>query len=487
MLVVDIAEGLKPQTAESLEILKGAKTPFVIAVNKVDRIQGWKPSEKPVSFLESYEHQSSFAQRAFDEAFYKVLEQISRHGFGCDRYDRIADFTKTIAAVPTSGRTGEGVPDLLAMLIGLSQAFLKKQLLLTATVQGSVLEVKEAVGLGTTLDVILYDGALKKGDYLVVGGKVPLVTRVKALLEPAPLKEMRVEKKFQPVEEVSAATGVKISAPGLEGVIAGSPIRATKSMEEARKVFSDFEKEREKVEIVTEKEGIIIKSDTIGSLEAMEVLFKQFPIKEATLGPPTKEAILRAEPNKDPFNRIVIVFNLPLSDELKKLAKDRKIHILQSDIIYHLHEDYLKWRAAVAEDLKKKELEGIVRPAKLRLLPGYVFRQSNPAVVGSEVTGLLHANCSLIKPGKGVVGKVLQIQKEGKTVAEAKTGERVAVSIEGPMVGRQIIEGDVLYTDVPGEAYKRLKKLSAFMSDSERQVLQEIFELKRKADPRYGL
>ncbi len=487
VLVVDIAEGLKPQTIESLEILKGSKTPFVIAVNKIDRIQGWRADEKPLSFLESFQNQSSFAQRAFDESFYKVLEQISRHGFGCDRYDRINDFTKTIAAVPTSGKTGEGVPDLLAMLIGLSQAFLKKQLLLTENVQGSVLEVKEATGLGTTLDVILYDGTLKKGDYLVVGGKVPLVTRIKALLEPAPLKEMRVEKKFQPVEEVRAATGVKISAPGLESVIAGSPIRATKSMEEAKKMFAEFQKELQKAEIVTENEGLIIKSDTIGSLEAMEVLFKEFPVKEATLGSPSKETILRAEANKDPFHKIVIVFNLPISDEVRKVAKDRKINVLESNIIYHLHEEYVKWRESVAEEMRKKELEGVTKPAKLRLLPGYVFRASNPAVIGSEITGLLRAGCSLIKPEKGVVGKVMQIQKEGKTVLEAKSGERVAVSIEGPVVGRQIVEGDILYTDVTTEEYKKMKKLSTFLSDTEKHVLQEIFELKRKTDPRFGL
>lgn len=486
MLVIDIAEGLKPQTVESLEILREAKAPFVIAVNKIDRVQGWRPAEK-ASFADSYRAQSSFAQRAFEQAFYKVLEQISRHGFACDRYDRISDFTKAIAAVPTSGKTGEGIPDLLAMLVGLSQAFLKKQLVLTEKAEGSVLEVKETPGLGLTIDAIIYDGTLKRGDYLIVGGKTPLITRIKALLQPAPLKEMRVEKKFQQIGEASAATGVKIAAPGLQGVVAGSPIRATKSLEEAKKIFGQFEREREKIEIVSEREGIIIKADTTGSLEAMEALFKQFPVKEATLGTPNRETILRADANKDPFNRIVIVFNLQVPDEVRKFAKDRKIHILQSNIIYHLQEDYVKWRQQVAEEMKKKQLEGITRPAKLRLLPGFVFRQSNPAVAGCEITGLLQANCSLLKAGKGVVGKVLQIQKEGRTVPEAKTGERVAVSIDGPAIGRQIVEGDVLYTDIATEQFKKLKALSEFLSDSEKAVLQEIFALKRKTDPRYGI
>jgi len=487
VLVVDISEGLKPQTIESLEILKGSKTPFIIAVNKVDRLQGWRAAEKPISFLESFENQSSYAQRAFEDAFYKTLAQISAQGFSCDRYDRITDFSKNIAAIPTSGKTGEGVPDLLAMLIGLSQAFLKKQLVLTNNVQGSVLEVKGMTGLGMTIDVILYDGTLRKGDYLVTGGKVPMITRIRALLEPAPMKEMRIEKKFQQVNEVHAATGVKISAPGLESVISGSPIRATKDQSEAKRFFSEFERERQKVEIVSEKEGILIKSDTVGSLEAMEMLFKHFPIKEATLGPPSKEAVIHATANKNPTNKIVIVFNVPVPEEIKQFAKDRKIRILESNVIYHLQEEYQKWKYEIEQNLKKKELEGVASPAKIRLLPGFVFRQSNPAVIGSEVTGILKSGVRLIKPEKGIIGKVQQIQKEGKTVNDAKTGERVAVSIEGPVVGRQVFEGDVLYANIESEDYKKLKSREQFLSGAEKQVLVEIYNIKRRADPRYGL
>ncbi|MEM7813296.1 MAG: translation initiation factor IF-2 [Candidatus Aenigmatarchaeota archaeon] len=486
ILVVDIAEGLKPQTIESLEILRAEKTPFVISVNKIDRIQGWR-SKESAPFLESYEQQSDLTKSAFETAFYKVLEQISRYGFACDRYDRISDFTKTIAAVPTSGRTGEGVPDLLAVLTGLAQAFLREQIRLTELAQGSVLEVKETPGLGMTLDVILYDGILRRGDWLVVGGQKPQIAKIKALLMPAPMRELRIEKKFNQVDLATAACGVKIAAPGLEGVVAGSPIRATAEKSEAERMLKQFEHEREEVEISTETEGLILKADTIGSLEAMEVLFKAYPIKEATLGSPTREAVMHADANSDPLHRVLIAFNVPVSDEVRKLAKDRGIAILESNIIYHLIEEYQKWCAQRQEEMLRERLAGLPRPAKIRILPGYVFRASNPAIAGCEVAGVAKAGFQLFKPDRGRIGQVLQIQKEGKTVEQAATGERVAISIEGPTIGRQVDEGDVLYTDLTSEEYRKLKELSQFLSESERTVLQEIFELKRKSDPRFGL
>jgi len=486
VLVVDIVEGIKPQTLESLEILRAEKTPFVIAVNKIDRLQGWRPVENS-SFLDSYEQQSELTKTSFEEAFYKILEQISSHGFACDRYDRIADFKKTIAAVPTSGKTGEGIPDLLAILAGLAQAFLREQLALTELVQGSVLEVKETPGLGMTLDVIIYDGILRKGDWIVAGGQNPQVAKIKALLMPEPLRELRIEKKFQMVDSAAAACGVKVAAPGLEGIVSGVQIRATPDKSKAEQLRKEFEQERAAIEVMREEQGLILKADTIGGLEALEVLFKEYPIREATLGSPTREAVMHADANTDPLYRVLIAFNTLISDEVRKLAKDRKIAIIESNVIYHLVEDYQKWCKQAEEEMLRTKLEGLPRPAKLRILPGYVFRASNPAIAGCEVTGIAKQGYLLFKAERGQVGKILQVQKEGKTVEQVITGERAAISIEGPTIGRQIDEGDILYTDLTSEQYRRLKELSQFLSTSEQSVMQEIFELKRKTDPRFGL
>lgn len=487
ILVVDIAEGVMPQTKESLEILKQEKTPFVVAINKIDRIQGWRPTEGVSSFLENYANQSELTQSMFEQSFYKVVEQISRIGFASDRFDRVADFKTTIACVPVSGKSGEGIPELLAIIIGLSQAFLKEQLELTPEAQGTVLEVKETVGLGSTIDAILYDGQLKRGDWLVVGGRPPIVTKIKALLEPAPMRELRQERKFEQVQEASAACGIKIAAPGMEFAIAGSPIRAAPSKEEAEILAEQLEHELEEVEIVTEKEGLVLKADTIGALEALITIFKEYPIKEATLGPPLKETVLHTQANADPMRQVIIAFNVPISQEIEQLAKDRSVAILKSDIIYHLLEDYRKWIAEKQEEILRKQLEGVTRPAKLRLLQGYVFRQSDPAIVGCEITGFIRSGYKLMKPERGRIGEIRELQHEGKTIESAKSGERVAVSIQGPAVGRQIQEGDTLYTDLTPEEFKTLDSLRKLLTEAERSVLDEIAEIKRKEEPSYGM
>lgn len=503
ILVIDVLEGMKPQTIESFDILCHEKTPFVVALNKIDRIEGWKSEQNNngngtnvYSFLGNLENQSDMAKGKFEDRFYRSIGNLSENccriagkDINFERFDRVHDFRKTIAVVPVSGKTGEGIPELLAVLVGLSQQFLHEQLVLTGEAKGTVLEVKDTPGLGKTIDVIIYDGILSKNDYLIIGGKAPMITRIKAMLIPEPLRDIRTEKKFITVEECHAACGVKIAAPNLEGVVAGSPVRSSKSLDEAEKIFMEFESEKEEIEITTENEGLVLKADTIGGLEALVSIFKEHPIREATLGNISKEAIMKAEANKDPAYRIVIGFNTSSTDEAKFFARDDGIKILESDIIYHLIEEYEKWTEQAKEELKKKEIDSIVRPGKMRILSGYVFRASNPAIVGCEVNGAVKPGYRVFKADESIkeIGEIKQIQKEGENLESAKAGDRVAISIAGPTVGRQINEEDVLYTDVSSDDYKKLKQFEKLLSHDEKQILHEIFLAKRKHDPRYGL
>lgn len=483
IVVVDILEGAKPQTLESIEILKQAKVPFVIAINKIDRIEDWEPGD---NFLENYEKQTDDVKGVFEEKFYGVTQQLASAG-NIERFDRISDFTKNIAAIPVSAKTGEGVAELLAILTGLAQQFLKEKLITTQQAKGMILEVKEVTGLGTTIDVIIYDGAVAKNDYLVIGGKIARIAKIRALLVPEPLRDIRVEKKFRSIDECRAAIGVKISAPGLDDVVAGSPIKTAKTLEEAEALLDEMEQEKEEVEVRTETEGLILKADTVGSLEALINIFRAYPIKEATIGQLTKTDMIKAEANKDAFLKIVIAFNTKTSEEMEAFAGDKNIRLLQSDIVYHLIEDYEKWVEEEKEKIKKKELDEITHGAKIKILPGCVFRASNPAIVGCEIQGgILKPGYKLMKEDRHI-GEIKQIQIEGKNVDEAKIGDKVAVSIVGPTVGRQIGESDVLYTDVSSNDYKKLTKHAKLMQEHEKHVLEEIAEIKRKKDPLYGI
>jgi translation initiation factor 5B len=192
-----------------------------------------------------------------DTRVYELVGELYKYGFDGDRYDRISDFTKTVGIVPISAVTGEGVPDLLMVLVGLAQRFLKDNLKLTASGPGvgTILEVKEEKGLGTTLDVILYNGEFKSGDTVIVGtAHEPVVTKIRALLKPKPLAEIRSEERFLPVKHVVAASGVKVSAPKLENALAGSTIRVVTSSEEAEALSKELKLELEAVRIDTEKE-----------------------------------------------------------------------------------------------------------------------------------------------------------------------------------------------------------------------------------------
>ncbi len=460
ILVVDITEGIQEQTDESISILKEFKTPFLVAATKIDRIEGWiQTGDK--CFLDSFDKQPDWVKQKFDEKFYKIVGQLSERGFESERFDRITDFKKTVTIVPCSGITGEGIPDLLVMLAGLAQAFLKEQLEVSKGIgKGSILEVKEIRGLGTTLDVILYDGEIKKGDWMIVGGKEPIVAKIKALLKPRPLKEMRVEKQFENVDYVSAASGIKISAPGLDNVVAGSPVAFVSDEGKIEDVKKELQAGIEEIEFDTEGEGVILKADNLGSLEALVGIIKdKVPIKKAETGKVLRKDVIEIENVNDRLKRLIIAFNVDIDESAAKEAKDKSIRIIQNNVIYQLIEHYEIFVEEEKEKIKLEKLDTITLPAKIKILSGHTFRASKPAVVGVEVLAGTIKSGYRLKKNDREIGKIEAIQSEGSSVDKAVAGDKVAISIDDPTVGRQIEEGDELTTVINEDTFSILKEL----------------------------
>ncbi len=496
ILVVDIVDGLQPQTYESLRILRARKTPFIIALNKVDRLPGWKPQETWI-ISQSMATQSEYVRGQLDEKIYEVMGDLSREDFQSDRYDRITDFAKTVAIVPTSAKTGEGLSDLLLVLVGLAQQYFKKQLKVTSgPAKGVVLEVKEESGLGVTIDSIIYDGVLSKGDTIVVGGlPEPITTHARALLLPKPLDEIRdPRERFSPVKEVVAAAGIKIAAPDLDNAIAGAGLFVANTEEEVTTARERIIQDMEAVRIKTDKIGIFLKADTLGSLEALiEFLHeREIPIRRADIGDISKKDVVEVSTvaDADPFLGVILAFNSrPLPDAANE-ADSRGVAIFQSQIIYDLVDQYEAWVADKRRKLEEAMLEELTFPGKIELMPGYVFRQSNPAVVGVKVlAGRIKAKSQLITPENRRIGNIQQIQDKGETISEARIGAEVAVSIRGVTVGRQIDEGDILYIDLPEGMVIRLnQEFKDKLTSDELEVLQEFLELKRKhVQPFWGV
>ena len=488
ILVVDINEGFMPQTEEAIEILKAAKTPFIIAVNKIDLIGGWRKQEGLV--LQGIQKQSPQVQKLFEEKMYELVGHLyEKFQLQAERFDRVQDYGKQIALVPMSAHTKEGLPELLMVLVGLIQKYLKTGLDIDekGEAKGTVLEVKEQQGVGTVLDVILYNGRLQPGDPLIVGGMhEPIITKIRGLFEPNPHAEMMDSKgKYASVKEAVAATGVRIVAPNVEGVVAGMPLMTARATDE-KDVIEEVQSQIQEVVIATEKEGIVIKADTLGSLEAMITLLqeKDVPIRKATIGSVTKKDMADAASNyeKDPLMSVVLAFNV------KGEASSDHVKVIRSDIIYKVIEDFELWQESMKKQAEEEDLASLVRPCKIEVMKGYVFRQSNPAVVGVSVEeGMLKTGMPLMnKEGKDLA-TVKELQAEQKTASKAEKGKQVACSLPGLTVGRQINEGDVLYSSVPEMDFIKLKALKHLLSREEIETLKAIAAIKREKNPVWGI
>ncbi|MCC5994352.1 MAG: translation initiation factor IF-2 [Candidatus Aenigmarchaeota archaeon] len=474
ILVVDINEGFQEQTHESLRILKEYKVPFVIAATKIDRIVGWK-KQNTTSFLESISKQNEKVIEELDKKIYMIVSSLAEYGFDSERFDRVIDFTKQIAIVPVSSITKEGIAELLAILAGLAQKFLKEKIKYSGKTKGIILEVKEVRGLGLTLDVILYDGKLAREDYLIIGGKEPIVTKVKALLLPRPLQEIRVEKKFINVDEANAAIGVKVVAQNLEKATAGMPIRATKNEKEIPKLVEEVKIEKY-VEFEKDPNGVIIKADTVGSLEALVKLLKEanIPIRKADIGCINREDFIEGELIQDKYRKVILAFNIKVDEQTINEAKNFGLKIFSSNVIYRLIDEYKRWM----EEEKRREietkLEVLPRPVKIRVIPGAIFRNSKPAIFGVDVLeGTLKPGI-ILKRDEKVIGKVKEIQSEGRTIPKAIKGERVAISIEEAVVGRNVFENDILISELSKEDIEKLKEVFDYLREDEKKLLIEI-------------
>ena len=489
VLVIDLNEGFRPQTIESLNILKRYKTPFVVAANKIDLVPGWRHhNDQP--FILSYADQPDTAREEFDKRLYELVGRLFEHGFSADRYDKVADFTSNVAVVPLSAKFGEGIPDLLLMLIGLAQRFLEKELLSEeGAAEGTILEVKEEKGLGTTLEAIIYKGTLSKGDTIVFGtpGK-PRTTKVKALLKPKPMDEIRdPQDRFDSVRSVSAASGVKIVAADVEGAVSGAPVRVAKG--NTRELVEEIAKESQP-HVQVQDEGILLKADAIGSLEGLAYECKQadIPVRFARLGPISRRDVIDVATAKDPLHRGLLAFNTELlPDAQAALLDNPDVKLLQSDIIYRLIEDYGTWRAGRKQQLEAASRKAITYPAKLLFLGDYIFRTSHPAIFGVRVVnGRIRPGTAVMRDDGRPLGRIKSIRSGEKSLEEALQGQEVAIAIDGVTVGRQISGGDVLLVELTEEEARTLSRRKELTHD-ETEALEQICAVKRKDDPFWGM
>jgi len=481
ILVIDINEGIKPQTAEVIEILKLNKTPFVIALNKIDRISGWRKQSEELK--DNIEKQAQNIKQEFLEKLFTLQGALHSYGFNSDLYYDVKDFSTKLALVPCSGKTGEGIPELLMMLCGLSQKFLRGRLALGKQAKGVILELKKEKSINY-IEAILYDGVLKKDSELAIASFDKIIkSKIRILEEVLPLSA-----NFKPAQEITAATGIRMQLIEQEDVLSGMPFQTFKSESE----IQDLSKEVTE-NIKLDKQGIIIKADSLGSLEALLLLLSQENIKvsKVGIGNITKADFISAQANfeTEPLNAIIVGFNVEEDEEAKEIAKTcGNIKVLKEEVIYKLIERLQEFRKETENEIKRQKLMKLASLCKLRILPQYVFHNSHPAIFGVKVEGGIarHGIELINKDGEGI-GKIKALQSEGKGVEEAKKDQEIAISLPGITFDRQLKDVEFLYSNLGESQYREFKKNKSLLSQEEIRVLQEIAQIKRKVKPTWGV
>jgi len=468
IVVVAIKEGIKPQTAEVLQILKNNNVPFVIALNKIDNISGWKKHD---DLKKSIESQAINVNDEFQEALLTFQGSLREHGFDSSLFYEVTDFTKQVALVPCSARTKEGIPELLMMLCGLCQRFLKERLKIGGEGKGIILEVKKEKN-AEYIESILYDGELKENDTIAVATfDSMVVSKVRALEEIQPLSF-----KYKPIKKVSAATGIRLNLANKEGILAGMPFQ--KVHNNLEEIKAEFKKEISEV-MHLDKQGIIIKADSLGSLEALITLLRQENIQiiKAGIGPISKTDVINAKANLElnPLNAIVLGFNVEKEEDIESQG----IKILTNDVIYKLIEDLQKYRTERQAEIEKERMLGLATICKLQILPQYVFRNSNPAIFGVRVlAGKLKVGIPMINERGEEVARVKSIQHEKASVQQATEGQELALALPGIAFDRKLTDVKYLYADISDKQFKEFKKNKDLLSSQELKVLQEISVIK---------
>ena len=495
IVVADVNKGFEPQTYESMEILKKRKVPFVIALNKIDMISGWRQLNSPF-VTEQVKAQDSSITGLLDEKIYNVVGSLSRLGYNSEGFWRVKDFTKEIAIVPVSAAKNIGIPELLAVVVGLSQQFMSKRLQRReGPARGIVLEVNEEIGLGPSANLILIDGILRVGDTVLVAKRDKAVTtKIKALLLPKPLDEMRDPRdKFKPVSEVMSAAGIKVTSPDLDGVLAGSPLYVLENKDQETSLRPVVEDEvRNAIITDTNTNGIILRCDTIGSLEAIRDMLKKadVPMQKADIGHITRRDILAASAvkEKNRYLGVVLGFNVKILEEANREAQERGIQIFNENIIYNLVRSYTEWVRYQKEHEDSILFNEIPPVCRFQFMKGFIFRRNYPAVFGAEIQiGKLRQKVNVLNEDGKKIGTIHQIQENGKPIDEATKGEQVAVSIKDISVGRHINEGDIFYTDLRSkEAKLLLERFGYRLSQEEKDILDRLVAMKRKVDPSYA-
>jgi len=475
VLVVDINKGLQAQDIETLEILKMYKVPFIIAANKIDLISGYFQEGKDIS--QALEKQSKSTEDKIDELIYKIVGQLYDKGFQAERFDRISDFKKQIAIIPTSCEKEYGLTEAILFLSVLSQKFLGPRITIESSQkpQATILEVGEITGIGKTVDAIVYQGVLRVKDKVSFLSREGVIeTKIKSLLKLNVMSAINKKRDYKNVDFVSAASGVKIVGPDLDKCIPGSIIVSSEDLDAVErlkeKTLNSF--------VSSDIDGAFLKTDTLGSLEALIKLLTKnnIPIAKADIGPITQKDILEIKVlnQRDKKKGVLFLFNANISKDFLEDLNKEKIPVFKNNIIYKLIEEHADWLLKENKIEKDSLLKEIIFPCEIKVLKNHIFRTSKPAIVGVKVVAGKLTPGSRVLLNDKEIGVVEGIQAEGKSLDILERGSEAAISIKHAVYLKDFKEEDVFSVYVPDSSIKKLEQMIDDLTNEEQEMLYKI-------------
>ncbi|KAI9481290.1 MAG: hypothetical protein EXX96DRAFT_618227 [Benjaminiella poitrasii] len=502
ILVVDIMHGIEPQTRESIRLLRDRKTPFIVALNKIDRLFEWKAIPNN-SFQDSLAKQKPSVRAEFEKRVADTMLAFAENGLNAELYYKNKNFAKYVSLVPTSAHTGEGIPDMLNLLIHLTQTRMSEKLMYISELECTVLEVKVIEGLGTTIDVVLVNGWLHEGDRIVVCGlNGPIVTQVRALLTPQPMRELRIKSQYVHHKSVKAALGIKIAAPELEKAIAGSRLLVAgpdDDIEDLKEeVMSDL------TDLMTSIDrtghGVWVQASTLGALEALLEFLRtsKIPVAGINIGPVHRKDVVKASVMLDKAREfaVMLCFDVKVDKEAEEMAEELGMRIFTADIIYHLFDRFQEYHAAIVEQKRKDQAGEAVFPCVLRMIPRAIINKKEPIIIGVDVvegTLRLGTPICVVKTNPETqerevitLGKVTSMEQNHKPLEVVKkggAGAGVAVKIEcaayetPKTYGRHFEDSDEFYSKISRQSIDIMKE--SFRADLSKEEWALIVKLKK--------
>lgn len=509
VVVIDIMHGLENQTISSLEMLKKKKTPFLIALNKIDKIHEWKSYEW-CAFRKSYDLQKEHVKRRFDSMLQNTITQLTKViGLNTALFDTNENMKEYVNIVPTSAHSGEGIPDLMNMFMYISEKFMYKKLYVSKKIQCSVLEVKVLESVGHTIDVVLVNGTLKVGDKIIVAGiNGPIRSVIKYLMTPQPMKELRIKSEYTHHKEIDGAIGLKIFAKDLEGALAGSTFYVYKTETEAIEISEEVDKECDSIIkkfLTKDGKGVMVTSSSLGALEAcLEFLNEddaegKVPVAAVSLGYVQKKDVIKIMTfhNKEKEKireiykeeQVILAFDVHIHKDAQEYADHNGVKIITAEKIYELKSKYSEYRNICFEERKKDRMKEAIFPCSLKIVPKGVFHKYDPVIVGVDVEeGILKVGTPLYcVDKKKLLGVVEGIEKNSKQVNNVlKKDGSVAIRIKtvNSSVSHKshFDEGDNLISNISRVSIERMKEYFYDELEKNQEYIDLIIKFKKILD-----